>query len=88
MFYGSGELRRAARLTDLVTAHLTAVRLGAAARDLCRADLEHAIAPGEISLRGRVNVIMVRNLLISRGFRPSGWMGQGADREPVYRRPD
>jgi mRNA-degrading endonuclease toxin of MazEF toxin-antitoxin module len=88
MHYGSGELRRAARLTDLVTAQLSAVCLGSCARDVRRADLAMPLAPGEISLRGRVSVLQVRNLLISRGFRHSGWSGGTIAREPVYSRPD
>jgi hypothetical protein len=88
MFYGSGEIRRAERLADLVTAQLAAVCLGSCARDLCKFDLETPVAPGEISLRGRVDVFLVRNLLIRRGFQPSGWSGQGHAREPVYSRAD
>lgn len=86
MHYGSGETRRAERLADLVTAQLAAVCLGSCARDLCRYDLETPVAPGEIALRGCVNVLLVRNLLLRRGFRPSGWSGQGHNREPVYSR--
>jgi hypothetical protein len=88
MRYGSGELRRAERLTDMVTSQLAAVRLGTATRDLCVADLKEPVAPGEISLRGAVHVLLVRNLLISRGFRPTGWSGAGRDRQPIYSRPD
>lgn len=49
MRVGSGELRRAERLTDLVTAQLSAVSLGSCARDLCRFDLETPVVPGEIA---------------------------------------
>jgi hypothetical protein len=88
MLYGSGELRRAERLTDLVTAALSSVLLNAAARDICRFDLDLPVAPGEIALRGRVGSLMVQELLRKRGFVPTGWSGQGRDREPVYSRPD
>jgi hypothetical protein len=87
MFYGSGELRRANRLADQVTAQLSGVCLGSCARDLCLADLREPVAPGEISLRGAFHVLLVRNLLLARGFRPSGWSGAGRDRQPIYSRP-
>lgn len=88
MLHGSGELRRAERLADLVTAQLSAVCLGSCARDLCRFDVETPVAPGEIALRGRIDVLTVRNLLVRRGFQPAGWSGTGASREPVYSRAD
>jgi hypothetical protein len=88
MRYGSGELRRANRLADQVTAQLSGICLGSCARDLCVADLREPLAPGEISLRGAVHVLMVRNLLVARGFHPSGWSGTGRDRQPIYSRPD
>jgi hypothetical protein len=88
MLYGSGELRRAERLTDLVTAQLTGIGLGSCARDLCKADLELPVAPGEIALRGAVNVLLVQQLLRRRGFAPTGWSGAGQAREPIYSRPD
>lgn len=87
MPYGSGEMRRADRLADMVTAQLSAVCLGSCARDLCRFDLDEPIARGEIALRGRISVLAVRELLIARGFRHSGWCGLGRTREPVYSRP-
>lgn len=88
MHYGSGELRRAERLTDMVTAQLTGVCLGSCARDLCRADLELPVAPGEIALRGAVSLLLVQQLLRRRGFAPSGWVGAGRERQPVYSRTD
>jgi hypothetical protein len=88
MLYGSGELRRANRLADMVTAQLLGIRLSSCARDLLTFDVNEPLAPGEIALRGRVHVLIVRNLLVERGFRPSGWSGQGREREPIYSRPD